>query len=93
MKSSPQRPAPRSGKSGVRRRFERFDPNPVKTVAEVPVSTFSIEVDIASYAFGYDDVIALAQGAQGEDPFGYRAEFVGLVRLARSAAAMAPQAE
>ena len=40
--------------------------------------------------YGYDDVIALAQGARGEDPFGYRAEFLGLVRLARSAAAMEP---
>ena len=39
---------------------------------------------------GYDDVIALAQGARGEDPFGYRAEFVNLVRLAKSAAAMEP---
>ena len=44
-------------------------------------------------AFGYDDVIALAQGARGADPFGYRAAFVNLVRLAKSAAAMAPQAE
>ena len=44
-------------------------------------------------AFGYDDVIALAQGARGADPFGYRAAFVSLVRLAKSAAAMAPHAE
>ncbi len=35
--------------------------------------------------YGFDDVIALAQGAKGADPFGYRAEFVNLVRLARSA--------
>ncbi len=41
-------------------------------------------------AFDYDRVIALAQGARGDDPFGYRAEFVTLVRLAKSAAAMAP---
>ena len=40
--------------------------------------------------YGYGDVIDLAQGARGEDPFGYRAEFVGLVRLAQSAAAMPP---
>ena len=40
--------------------------------------------------YGYDDVIALAQEARGEDPFGYRAEFLGLVRLAKSAAAMEP---
>ena len=38
--------------------------------------------------YGYDDVIALAQGARGEDPFGYRAELIGIVRLAQSAAAM-----
>ena len=44
-------------------------------------------------AFGYDDVVALAQGARGDDPFGYRAEFVGLARLAKSAAAMAPPLE
>jgi Ca-activated chloride channel family protein len=38
--------------------------------------------------YSYDDVIALARGAKGEDPFGYRAEFINLVRLAGSAAAM-----
>ena len=31
--------------------FEAFDPNPVKMIAEEPVSTFSIDVDTASYAF------------------------------------------
>ena len=41
-------------------------------------------------SFRYDDVIALAQGARGDDRFGYRAEFIGLVRLAESAAAMEP---
>lgn len=40
--------------------------------------------------FSYDDVIALAQGAKGDDRFGYRAEFINLVRLAKSAAALAP---
>ena len=40
--------------------------------------------------YGYDDVVALAQGARGEDPFGYQAEFLGLVRLAKSAAALEP---
>ena len=34
--------------------------------------------------YGHDDVAALAQGARGDDPFGYRNEFVRLVRLARS---------
>jgi len=40
--------------------------------------------------FSYDDVAALAQGAKGDDPFGYRAEFVNLVRLAKTAAALEP---
>ena len=34
--------------------------------------------------YGFDDVITLASGAKGPDPFGYRAEFVGLVRLAQA---------
>ncbi len=37
--------------------------------------------------FGWDDVIALANAARGEDPFGYRAEFVSLARNARIAGA------
>ena len=40
--------------------------------------------------YGYDDVIADAQAARGEDPFGYRSEFLNLVRLAKTAAAMEP---
>ena len=38
--------------------------------------------------YGYADVVALARQAKGDDPFGYRAEFIGLVRLAESARAM-----
>jgi Ca-activated chloride channel family protein len=38
--------------------------------------------------FTHDDVIALAQRSKGDDPFGYRAEFLQLVRLAKSARAM-----
>ena len=40
--------------------------------------------------YDYDDVAALAQDARGQDPYGYRAEFIGLVKLAQSAAALAP---
>ena len=36
-------------------------------------------------AYTYRDVIALAQPVRGEDAFGYRAEFLSLVRLAQSA--------
>jgi Ca-activated chloride channel family protein len=39
-------------------------------------------------SFSYDDVIALARASKGEDEFGYRAEFINLVRLARSASAL-----
>jgi Ca-activated chloride channel family protein len=35
--------------------------------------------------FGYDEVIALAAAARGDDLFGYRAELLNLVRLAKSA--------
>lgn len=33
----------------------------------------------------YDDVINLAQANKGDDPFGYRAEFINLVRLTKTA--------
>ncbi|MBL8537495.1 MAG: VWA domain-containing protein [Hyphomonadaceae bacterium] len=38
--------------------------------------------------FGWNDVIALAQGARGRDEFGWRAEFVQLARAAASAPAL-----
>ena len=41
--------------------------------------------------YAYDDVIALARGAKGDDPFGYRAEFLNLVRLAKTASALPKQ--
>ena len=34
--------------------------------------------------WGWDDAIALANANRGEDPFGYRAEAVQLMRLAQS---------
>ncbi|QGZ94276.1 vWA domain-containing protein [Terricaulis silvestris] len=42
--------------------------------------------------YGYGDVIRLAQGARGEDEFGWRAEFIQLARAAETAASM-PTAE
>lgn len=41
-------------------------------------------------SFSYDDVIALAQGAKGADEFGYRAEFINLVRIAKTAQSLEP---
>ena len=34
--------------------------------------------------FSYDDVIELANNARGKDTYGYRSDFVGLVRLAKA---------
>jgi Ca-activated chloride channel family protein len=36
-------------------------------------------------SYSFDDVLTLAQSARGDDPFGYRAEFLNLLRLAKSA--------
>jgi Ca-activated chloride channel homolog len=41
--------------------------------------------------FGYDDVLRIASAARGDDPFGYRSEFVQLVRAAKTASALASQ--
>lgn len=41
-------------------------------------------------SYSYDDVIALAQGAKGKDEFGYRAEFINLARLAKTAQGLEP---
>jgi Ca-activated chloride channel family protein len=41
-------------------------------------------------AFGYDDVLRIASAARGDDPFGYRSEFLQLVRAAKTASALRP---
>jgi len=41
-------------------------------------------------SYSYDDVIKLALSAKGNDPYGYRSQFINLVRLAGSAAGMKP---
>ncbi|XUJ34544.1 YfbK domain-containing protein [Bradyrhizobium japonicum] len=33
--------------------------------------------------FGYDDVLRIASAARGDDPYGYRSEFLQLVRAAK----------
>lgn len=38
--------------------------------------------------FSYDDVLRIATAARGDDPFGYRSEFLQLVRAAKTASAM-----
>jgi len=69
-----------------------------QAVEKLSATTDDVRFSIAVAAFGqllkgapyvgkysYDDVIALAKGAKGEDPFGYRSEFVNLARLAKTA--------
>ena len=41
--------------------------------------------------FGYDDVLKVATAARGDDSFGYRSEFLQLVRTAKTASAMQTQ--
>ncbi len=43
--------------------------------------------------FSFDRVVDIAQAAKGEDPFGYRAEFIQLVRLAEDAEAIPSEGE
>ena len=37
----------------------------------------------------YDDVLQIVGAARGEDEFGYRSEFIQLVRAAKTASSMA----
>jgi Ca-activated chloride channel family protein len=54
------------------------------------VAAFGMLLKGDSYVkdFAYDDVIELARSAKGDDLFGYRSEFINLVRLAETAGAM-----
>lgn len=66
---------------------ERLSAAPEDVRFSIAVAAFGQLLEGAPYLgqYGYDDVIALAKGAKGEDPFGYRAEFVNLARLAKTA--------
>ena len=60
---------------------------PVEQRFSVAVAAFGQLMKGEPYTQGYsfDDVLALAQSARGDDPSGYRNEFLNLVRLAKSA--------
>ncbi|MBO6902742.1 MAG: VWA domain-containing protein [Rhizobiaceae bacterium] len=47
----PPSPEPALQLEEIRDRFQSFETNPVRSALEIPVSTFSIDVDTASYAF------------------------------------------
>lgn len=55
----------------------------------VAIAGFGQKLRGATYLgdWGWDQMIALAQGARGDDPYGYRAEAVTLMRLAQSLSA------
>ena len=71
--------------------YETFDAAPDQARFAVSVAGFGELLRGGRYTgrLAYDDVIREALAAKGPDPFGYRSEFVQLVRSAKTAAAMA----
>ena len=64
--------------------------------ADIPASETQFAAAVAGFGellrgsteiagWDYDDALALASASRGDDPFGYRAEFLNLVRLAKLA--------
>ena len=68
-----------------------FDQAPQDARFATSVAAFAELLKGGKYAgtLTYDDVLKIAQGARGEDGFGYRAEFVQLVRAAKTASSLA----
>lgn len=77
----------------------RLITQPVTAVDEKPDSEASFAAAVAAFGqllrggeftgtYGFDNVVALATANRGPDPFGYRAEFINLARLAKSARSM-----
>ena len=73
------------------REVARFDAAPQDARFATGVAAFAELLKGGKYngAMTYDDVLRIAGAARGEDAFGYRAEFVQMVRQAKTAAAMA----
>jgi Ca-activated chloride channel family protein len=67
--------------------FARFEDAPQDARFATAVAGFAELLRGGRYngAFSYDDVLRMASGARGNDEFGYRAEFIQLVRAARTA--------
>lgn len=64
-------------------------PNEARFAAAVAGFGQLLRGDSYIKSYSYDDVIALAQAAKGTDPYGYRAEFINMVRNAKLAAGSA----
>lgn len=61
-------------------------PNEARFATSVAAFGELLRGDGMTKNFTYDDVLTLAQSAKGTDNYGYRAEFINLIRLAKSAA-------
>jgi len=64
-------------------------PNEARFAAAVAGFGQLLRGDSYIQSYSYDDVIALAQAAKGTDPYGYRSEFINLVRNAKLTAGSA----
>lgn len=64
---------------------DRLDAAPEAARFAASVAAFGQLLTGGQYlgSYGFDDVISLAGGAKGDDEFGYRSEFINLVRLAK----------
>jgi len=67
--------------------FARFEDAPQDARFATAVAGFAELLRGGRYngALSYDDVLRMASGAKGNDEFGYRTEFIQLVRAARTA--------
>jgi Ca-activated chloride channel family protein len=72
--------------------YTSVDETPVESRFATAVAAFGqlLRSDPYLKDFSYDKVMSLAEGAKGADKFGYRAEFINLVRLAKNAPALPP---
>jgi Ca-activated chloride channel family protein len=77
---------------GAKERLASFDaaPEDVRFAASVAAFGQLLKGDTHMGKMSYGDVLGMAQNARGKDSFGYRAEFVNLVRTAQSAPPLPP---
>jgi Ca-activated chloride channel family protein len=75
--------------------FRRFEDAPQDARFAVGVAAFAELLRGGKYSgtISYDDVLRITTASRGKDPFGYRNEFVQLVRAAKSARTMASLGE
>jgi Ca-activated chloride channel homolog len=75
---------------GTESEYRSFDSAPGEARFASAVAAFGQLLRGASYVkdFTYNDVITIAEPVRGKDRFGYRTEFLNLVRLAKTARAM-----